>query len=412
MRLFLFVCLSQALLCTLVCCHHGGPHDDDDDDHNHHASEAKAFLQVVPANIKFSYKFYSHLAAAYPHDNLFFSPLSISIAFSLLSIGAKSNTLSQIREGFGFNTSLVSEEDIHKGFQQLLHIINQPKGDLQLDIANALFIDNKQKLLDKFLDDAKNLYHSEVISTDFQKIKEAVEQINSFVEKKTNGKIKELLDSLDPLTVLVIVNTIFFKGSWENSFNVNHTKEEDFHVDENTVVKVPMMNRQGKYQVAFIQEIGCTVVHVPYKGNTSAIFILPDAGKLHDVEKALQNVSEAWTKQMTSRDILLSIPKFSISAELDLLKELQPLGITDVFSDRADLSGIRGESNLIVSKAVHKAVLNVDEEGTEATAATGIGITKLSLPPRIKFNRPFILTIVDKDISTALFTGRITNPNK
>ncbi|XP_069593545.1 alpha-1-antitrypsin-like [Ranitomeya imitator] len=414
MKLFVFLCFSQALICAFVCGHHGGPHDDDHDhDGHHHNNEPEALLQISSANLKFSYKLYYQLAAAHPNDNFFFSPLSISTAFSLLSLGAKSKTLSQIHEGFGFNKSLVSEEMIHKGFQKLLNIINQPKSGFELDSANALFIDTKLNLLNKFLDDAKKFYRSEAISTDFHKVQEALEQINSYVEKKTNGKIKDLLDNLDPMTALVIVNTIFFKGSWEHAFNVEHTREDDFHVDENTVVKVPMMSRRGEYLTGYIPEIGCRVVDVPYKGNTSAIFVLPEIGKLHDAEKALQNLSEeAWNKAMKSREIILSIPKFSISGELDLVKELEHFGIIEVFSDDADLSGITGDSRLKVSKAVHKAVLKVDEEGTEAAAATAIGITKFSLPPRVTFDRPFLFTIYNKDISTDIFTGRIINPLK
>lgn len=414
MKFFIFLCLSQTLLCTLVCGHHGGPHDDDDHDHqDHHHTEAQDFLQIAPANVKFSNKFYSHLAAAYPGDNLFFSPLSISIAFSLLSSGAKSKTLSQIREVFGFNTSLTSEETIHKGFQQLLHTINRPKSDLQMDSANALFVDNKAKLLNEFLDGAKKWYQSEAISTDFQQPKEAVKQINDYVEEKTKGKIENLLEDLDSSTSLVIVNTISFKGFWEDPFNVKYTREDDFHVDKNTVVKVPMMRRQGEYAMAFIRKMGCTVIDVPYKGNTSVIIILPNPGKLHNVEKALLNVSlDAFTKLLRPREILLSIPKFSISAELDLVKELHLLGVSEVFSDHADLSGITGESNLKVSKAVHKAVLSVDEEGTEAAAATVIGMAKMFPPPSIKVNRPFLFTILHKETSTVAFTGRIINPKK
>ncbi|XP_073434175.1 alpha-1-antitrypsin-like [Dendrobates tinctorius] len=414
MKLFVFLCFSQALICALVYGHHGGPHDDDHDHDGHqYNNEPEALLHISSANLKFSYKLYHQLAAAHPYDNFFFSPLSISIAFSLLSLGAKSKTLSQIDEGFGFNKSSVAEEMIHKGFQKLLNIINQPKRGLQLDSANALFIDTKINVLSKFLDDAKKFYRSEAISTDFHKVQEALEQINSYVEKKTNGKIKDLLDNLDPMTALVIVNTIFFKGSWEHAFNINHTREEDFDVDETTVVKVPMMSRRGEYLTGYIPEIGCRVVEVPYKGNTSAIFVLPEMGKLHDAEKALQNLpEEAWNKAMKSREIILSIPKFSISGELDLVKELEVFGITEVFSDHADLSGITGDSRLKVSKAVHKAVLKVDEEGTEAAAATAIGITKLSLPPLVAFRRPFFFSIYNKDISTDIFTGRIINPTK
>ncbi|XP_073494423.1 alpha-1-antitrypsin-like protein GS55-MS [Phyllobates terribilis] len=415
MKLFVFLCFSQALLCALVCGHHGGPHDDDHDHHDqpHHKNESEALHQMSTATFKFSYSFFYHLAASYPHDNFFYSPMSISIAFSLLSLGAKSKTLSQIHEGLCYNTSSNSEEMIHKGFQKLLKIFKGQKDGFKLDMANALFTDNNLNLLEEFKDKVKKFYQSEAIATDFHKVQEAVDQINSYVEKKTNGNIKDLLDNLEPLTALVIINTVFFKGSWVDAFNVDHTREEDFHVDENTVVKVPMMTRQGEYNIGYISEAECTVVEVPYKGNITAIFMLPDKGKLHDTEKGLQNLTEeAWNNAMKSREIILSIPKFSFSGELDLVKELKHLGITDVFSDHADLSGITEDSRLKVSKAVHKAVLKMDEEGTEASAATAVGITKISLPQHIKINRPFFISIYKKDISVEVFSGRIINPTK
>ncbi|XP_077124636.1 alpha-1-antitrypsin-like [Ranitomeya variabilis] len=413
MKLFVFLCFSQALLCAFVCGHHGGPHDDDHDHDGHqHNIDPEALLKVSTAILNFYYKINYQLAAAHPHDNLLLSPLSIAKAFALLSLGAKSKTLSQIHEGIGFNKSSVSDEMIHKGFQNIQNIFKQLKSGLQLDSTIVLFIDSKQNLIKKFLDDAQKYYQSDVMPINFEK-PEALEQINSYVEKKTNGKIKAPLDNIDPMTDLAITNTIFFKGSWEHAFNVDHTREEDFHVDENTVVKVQMMSRQGEYLTGYMPEIGCTLVEVPYKGNTSAIFALPEMGKLNDAEKALQYVSEeAYNKAMKPRNIILSIPKFSMSGELDLKNVLEQLGITEVFSDHADLSGITGDSRLKLSKAVHKAVLKIDEEGTEDAAATGIGINKLSPPRHVTFNRPFLFFIYNKDISNDILNGRMMNPAK
>ncbi|XP_073422783.1 alpha-1-antitrypsin-like [Dendrobates tinctorius] len=413
MKLFVFLCFSQTLLCAFVCGHHGRPHDDDHDDdgHHHHNNESDTMVMMATAMLNFSLNIYYHMIDVQPHDNLLISPLSVAKAFALLSLGAKSKTLSEIHEGIGFNKSSVSEEMIHKSFQKVLNIIKQPKSGHELDSITTLFIDSKPNLHKKFLDDAQKYYQSDVMPINFAEKPEALEQINSYVEKKTNGKIKDLLDNLDPMTALVITSTKYFKGSWEHAFNVNDTREEDFHVDENTVVKVPMMSRRGEYLTGYIPEAGCTVVEVPYKGNTSALFFLPEIGKLYDAEKALQNSGDTVFKVMKSRDIILSIPKFSISHEIDLKKELECLGIKKVFSDQADLSGITGDSRLTVSKAVHKAVLKVDEEGTEADA-DAIGKSKLSPPLNITFNRPFFFSIYSKDILIEIFDGRIINPTK
>ncbi|XP_063803633.1 alpha-1-antiproteinase-like [Pseudophryne corroboree] len=413
MKVFLIALLSQALFCSLVLGHYlNGEHHDHDHDDDHHTNKTNPIHQITPYNANFTYKIFSHLAAKYPTGNLFFSPLSISYAISMLSLGAKSQTHSQILEGLGFSTSGLPAEDIHMGFHLLLHVLNRSNDDVQLSLANALFVNKDIKLLETFRDDARNYYHSEIVPTDFQNTEEAKNQINTYVENATNGKIKDLLDSVDPVTAVVLLNTIFFKGTWKHAFNKNHTREGDFHVDENTVVKVPMMTRQGEYRVAFIQEPECKVVEVPYKGNTSAILILPDAGKLHKVEQALRNASlQTWTKLMRPMEITLSVPKFSVSATLDLKDELSELGMPHVFSHHANFSGITGGS-LKVSKAVHKAMMNMDEEGTEAAAATGIGIEVTSLTMPIQFNRPFLCIIVNKDTKTTFFTGRIAEPGK
>ncbi|XP_072284265.1 alpha-1-antitrypsin-like protein CM55-MS [Pyxicephalus adspersus] len=410
MRIFVFVFLSQALLCAVAFGHKSEEHHDKNADD--HVKETSPLQKIVPGNIKFAYSFYTHLAGKYPKDNIFFSPLSVSLLFSMLSVGAKGQTQAQIYETLGFNMSSISEEDINKGFQQLHHFLNQPNSDLVLSSANALFIEQHTKLIEKFSEDLKTFFKSEVIPLDFQKEDEAKNQINSYVEKKTNGKIKDLLKNISPQALLVLVNTIHFKGTWVHAFDETRTHEEDFHVDENTIIKVPMMTIIEKFLLASIQQIGCILVDVPYKGNTSAILILPDEGKLQDVERALQNISlQTWAELMRPMQITLSIPKFSVSTTLDLKSELSQMGIKDVFSSKADLSGITGDPNLTVSEAIHKAVLGVDEKGAEAAGASAAVITKLLAPiKKVTMNRPFLVTLLHKPTYTVLFTGKVMKP--
>ncbi|XP_069601757.1 alpha-1-antitrypsin-like protein CM55-MS [Ranitomeya imitator] len=413
MKLFVFLCFSQALLCAFVCGHHGGPHDDEHDHDGHqHNNKPEAFHKVSTAILNFYYKIYYQLAADHHHDNLPLSPLSVAKAFALLSLGAKSKTLSQIHEGIGFNKSTLSEEMIHKSFHKVQNIFKQLKSGLEMSNSKVWSIDPKLNLLKKFLDDAQKYYQSDVMPLNFEK-PEALEQINSYVEKKTNGKIKAPLDNIDPMTDLVITNTIFFKESWEHAFNVDHTREEDFHVDENTVVKVQMMSRKGEYLTGYIPDVGCTLVEIPYKENTSSVFALIEMGKMNDPKKGFQNLpEEVYNKAMKPREIILSMPKFSMSGELDLKNILERLGITKVFSDHADLSGITGDSRLKLSKAVHKAMLKMDEEGIEYAAATVIGISKHSSPTHVTFNRPFLFSIFNKVTSNDILIGKMMNPTK
>ncbi|XP_068111080.1 serpin A3-3-like [Hyperolius riggenbachi] len=417
MRILLILCLSEALLCLGIfgySCkdnhHHAKDHHEDDHVTASYLSKNISSLQkITPGNIKFAYRLYTHLATKYPSDNIFFSPISISMAFSMLSAGAKGQTQTEILEGLGFNTSSVSQEDIHRGFHQFISILEASNRDVQLHTANALFVQKDQKLLEEFLEDLNVFYHSKATSTDFHNAKKAKSKINKYVAENTCGKISNLLDTIDPNTLLILVNTIYFKGDWETPFKTLQGKS-DFHVDDNTVIKVKMMSSKGTHRVADDKEIGCTVVEIPYHGNVSAILVLPDKGKLHEVEKALQSLP--LPHLMEKRLIHLLVPKFSISPSLDLKEELSEMGMVKVFSGDADLSGINGVHNLLVSKAIHKSVVSVNENGTEAAGATAIGVvaTSVATVPIITMDRPFLMTILDKSTRTILFAGRIMRP--
>ncbi|XP_069805990.1 alpha-1-antitrypsin-like isoform X2 [Dendropsophus ebraccatus] len=417
--------LGVALLFTLAFAdheegHHKHDHRDHKDGHHkkgeHHGDEPHLHLndslpchKIMPYNSKFAFALFRQVVQDHPSENIVFSPLSISTAFAFLSLGAKSQTKSQIMGGLGFNTSEISEQEIHDCFQHLLGIMNDAERELQLSSGNALFISKEHNILQLFLDEAQRLYHSEAFSTDFKNTEEAKHQINSYVEKNTQGKIAELLDSVDQDAIFVLINYIYFRGKWEHPFDERLTEEGDFHVNKNTTVKVPFMSRTGMYKVAFTDE--GTVVSIPYKGDANALFILPDEGKISQLEQNFNGeLMLKWKKTMQRRLVDLFLPKFSVSGTINLKETLSKLGVVDVFSNNANLSGITGKANMKVSKAVHKAALTVDEKGTEAAGSTAFEAVPTMLPPRIIFNRPFKILMYDKE--TIFFGAKIVNPQK
>uniref|UniRef100_A0A8C4VMP5 Alpha-1-antiproteinase-like n=1 Tax=Gopherus evgoodei TaxID=1825980 RepID=A0A8C4VMP5_9SAUR len=412
----LSVCLLLAALCALAHCHHFPHHPTCEDDHkdpNHMEEYAllnQACVKQGTSYADFTFRFYKQAVLAEADKNVFFSPISIATAFAMLAMGAKSATRTQIFEGMGFSLTEVQEEDIHESFHHHIHMMNCPNNKIQTSMGNALFIATKFKALEKFLQDVKTFYETEYFPTDFHNSKEAEKKINGYVKKKTHGKIPELVSYLDPNTVMVLVNYIYFKGkawtSWENPFDPFHTLEEDFLVDEKTSVKVSMMRRDTDYESHYDDQLSCWLVQIPYNGNAKALFILPDEGKMKQLEAALLKETKS-----VGRTLNLYIPKFSISGSYDVKLLFEKMGITDVFSSHADLSGIAGTSDLHVSQAIHKAVLNVHENGTEAAGATAIVVTKLLRPSTtIKFNRPFVVMIVDKATLSTMFMGKIVNP--
>ncbi|KFR12515.1 hypothetical protein N306_04595, partial [Opisthocomus hoazin] len=384
-------------------------------DHSQAEDENLAHDKIALSNADFAFRFYKQVREEAGNKNIFFSPLSISTAFSMLSLGARANTLSQLHKGLAFNLTEMEEQEIHEGFQRVLQLLNDPHREVQLNMGNALFIDNRLKLLQTFLDDVTNFYHSEAISSNFQNSPEATKEINKYIETKTHGKIVDLLQSLDSDTAVVLINYVFFKGYWEKPFNNLSTRDDDFLLDAKNSVKVKMMHQEKAFNIHRDEKMSCWVVEIPYKGNAISLFVLPDEGTMKQVEDALlrETVSN-WMQSFQKRKIYLDLPKFSISSSYDVKSLFEKMGVTEVFSHQADLSGMAEKALLKVSKAIHKAVVDVSENGTEAAAVTEIEMVLMSAqiprPPYIRFNRPFLMMIIDQISHSILFMGKIVNP--
>ncbi|XP_052473835.1 leukocyte elastase inhibitor [Carassius gibelio] len=387
------------------------------------------------ANTQFSLNLFKNISEGNPSKNVFYSPISISFALAMLSLGAKGNTAAQIFKVLGFTNppthcetpvTDVSMDQIHSGFNKLMSELNKPGAPYVLSLANRIYAEQSYRFVEKFLNDIKNYYEAKLEEVDFKMKSEAARvDINKWVEEKTQGKIKNLLPprSIDASTKLVLVNAIYFKGNWEKKFPKEATSDGQFKLNKAQTKPVKMMNQKAEFPLAFIPELNSQVLELPYIGkNLSMLIILPN--EIQDQTTGLQKLEKAltyeklmeWTKpsKMRQQEVEVSLPRFKMEESYDLKSLLISMGMEDVFDpQKVNLSGMSPNNDLVVSKVIHKAFVEVNEEGTEAAAATGVIIIRLSLPLNPKTftaDHPFLFFIRHNPSNSILFYGRFDSP--
>ncbi|XP_078007549.1 corticosteroid-binding globulin [Phascolarctos cinereus] len=334
------------------------------------------------------------------------------MSLAMLSLGARSATRTQLLESLGFNLTETPDLAIHQGFQYLIYLFNNSDTGLEMNMGNVLFLDSQIELMETFMTEIKHYYYNvEVSSADFQNSTRAKKQVNDFVKNKTLGNVDQLFKELDSDTMLILISYIFFKGRWAKSFDSNVTGMQKFYTSENVSVDVSMMFQSGANNHLFDKELSCTVVQLEYSGNATAFFILPDEGKMDQVVAALsRDTLNRWSQLLQDRHVDLYIPKLCISESYDLEDVLREMGMMDLFTNQANLSGITKEASVQLSEFLHKAVLSIDEKGAEAAADTALNVVFKSYHPVIKFDRPFLFIVFDHFTWSSLFLGKIMNP--
>lgn len=376
--------------------------------------------QLSTANTRFALDLFRTLNENNPTGNIFISPISISSALAMVVMGTRGTTAAQLSKALYFNTV----EEIHSRFQSLNADINKRGAPYILKLANRLYGEKTYNFLPEFLASTQKMYGAELASVDFQHTSEdARKMINEWVKGQTEGKIPELLVAgvVDNMTKLVLVNAIYFKGNWQEKFMKEATTDAPFRLNKKDTKIVKMMYQKKKFPYGYIQDLKCRVLELPYQGEElSMVILLPDdiedeSTGLKKIEKqlTLEKLRE-WTKpeNLDLIEINVSLPRFKLEESYNLNSHLARLGIEDLFNSKADLSGMSGARDLFISKVVHKSFVEVNEEGTEAAAATAGIATFCMLMPEENFvaDHPFIFFIRHNPSTNILFLGRLSSP--
>ncbi len=363
--------------------------------------------KLVEGNSTFAVRLYQELNTK--KGNIFFSPFSVSSALGMTYAGARHNTATEMKKALSFELDQTLLHDTFKQLNQnLLDAAN--KDGQKLNIANGLCLTGGD-LSEEFKALLQNSYKAELFSG-------SLEIINDWVKTKTEGKIEKILEQLDPNSVCVLLNAIYFKGTWDNQFDEKRTREAPFRLSEKENIKVPFMHQKKRFKL--IENDDFQAISLPYKGNLmSMVVLLPrNIDGLASLEKKLsvENLGE-WLNKIDSspaRNTDLYLPKFKFETDYNLVPACAALGIKDAFdASAADFSGMGWpKGKLWISQIKHKAFVEVNEEGTEAAAVTAVEMAtkSISMDPVFRADHPFIFIIRENATGSILFMGRMSDP--
>lgn len=370
---------------------------------------------VVDGNNQFATDLYSVLGKE-EGGNLLMSPYSISTALAMTYAGARGETEAEMAEVLQF---ALPQDQLHPAFGELISHFNEGEGKrpYQLSVANRLWGQKGYHFQPEFLKTTKDNYGAELAQVDFiNQTDQARQAINKWVEEQTQDKIKDLIPSgvLDSLTRLVLTNAIYFKGDWKYQFDKKRTTDSPFMVTPEKKETVSMMYQKNRFKYAAYPEL--QVLEMPYSGDElSMVVLLPKkVDGLAELEKSLtDNNLGKWTNRLSPTKVSVFLPRFKMTCQFGLSDVLASMGMPKAFGSAADFSGMNGKKDLYISAVIHKAFIDVNEEGTEAAAATAVVMTRKSMPrptPVFRADHPFVFLLKDNKTGSILFMGRVANP--
>src|SRR5215468_2293655 len=369
---------------------------------------------LAAASNAFGFDLFQRLRREAANKNVFFSPLSVTVALAMTYNGAAGETKNAMARALKIEG--MNHAELNAASADLLKALKSSDPKIELAIANSLWARSGMRFNEDFLARNRQFYGAEISTIDFNSPQSAA-TINRWVSASTKGKISQIIDKVEPQQVMFLINAVYFKGQWQKRFEKTLTKEQPFHLLGGQQMPVPMMAQSGNY--LYHRGDNFQAVSLPYgKGGVSLYLFLPDQGS--SLDEFLKGFSfqkwEEWINNFRNTPGDVQLPRFKLDYEKTLNDSLKAVGMGVAFNQReADFSGIRPERDLYISEVKHKAVVEVNEEGTEAAAATSVGVAVTSVQqPRERFtfvaDRPFLMAIRDSQTGAILFMGAVMDP--
>ncbi|XP_060098425.1 serpin I2 isoform X1 [Heteronotia binoei] len=366
---------------------------------------------------QFAVNLYRVLRLSQRSENILYSPLGAMAALGMAHLGTKGKAQKEI------SRLLNLKNDAREGFTplQTLSSITSERKEFTFNLANALYLQEGFMVKEQYLHSNKEFFQTAVKLVNFQDTKASAEAISTWVENKTDGQIKNFISSEDlgPLSRLLLVNAIYFKGNWKHEFKTESTSLMDFTKSDGSVINIPMMHLQLRTRLGHFSDrnVSYQVLELPYKGEEfSLVLILPaEDVPIKEVENLItvEMIKDWFAKMEEDDEIEISLPRFKIEQKLDLKETLQALGVIEIFNNGCDLSGLTDAADVHISQAIQKVCIEVNENGSEAAASTGMHMAAIMSMAQNQFvaNRPFLFILKHNSTGSIIFMGRLASPD-
>jgi serine protease inhibitor len=367
--------------------------------------------EIIGSSNQFAFRLLRQVNSDETSENVFISPLSVSMALGMAMNGAAGTTFDEMRTTLGF--SGLTQEQINDSYRSLIDLLRGLDPTVQMAVGNSVWYRQGFPFEAAFFEKVQRSFDTETQGLDFNS-PASITRINDWVSRATNGRIDEIVKEIRPEDVMYLINAIYFKGSWATQFEKSQTRTEAFTGLGGNQISVQMMNGEGTFRYAFTQDY--EAIELPY-GNTAFTMTILVPRRGADVNTFLTSLDQTrWNAilaGMVEGKMMVALPRFRIEYEQALNGTLKALGMPTAFRPGgADFTGMSKTAGreLYISEVFHKTLVNVDEEGTEAAAVTKVGISVTSAPPTVRVDRPFVFAIRERFSGTLLFTGKIVDP--